>query len=69
MRRTKPASAAASVNGFVTVSATWSNTAGALPNNRDFGLIVLQDQRFASGFNAEFTAMLKAASADATGNC
>jgi V8-like Glu-specific endopeptidase len=32
---------------FVTVSATWSNTGGALPNNGDFGLIVLQDQSFA----------------------
>src|SRR4030095_3599904 len=28
---------------FVLVSATWSNTGGALPNNGDFGLIVLQD--------------------------
>jgi V8-like Glu-specific endopeptidase len=34
---------------FVTVSATWSNTGGALPNNGDFGLIVLQDQSFAGG--------------------
>ena len=34
---------------FVTVSATWSNTAGALPNNGDFGLIVLQDQSFSGG--------------------
>jgi V8-like Glu-specific endopeptidase len=32
---------------FVIVSATWSNTGGALPNNGDFGLIVLQDQSFA----------------------
>jgi V8-like Glu-specific endopeptidase len=32
---------------FVEVSATWSNTNGALPNNGDFGLIVLQDQSFA----------------------
>ena len=32
---------------FVLVSATWSNTGGALPNNGDFGLIVLQDQSFA----------------------
>jgi V8-like Glu-specific endopeptidase len=32
---------------FVEVSATWSNTGGALPNNGDFGLIVLQDQSFA----------------------
>src|SRR5262245_23794669 len=32
---------------FVIVSATWNNTAGALPNNGDFGLIVLQDQSFA----------------------
>src|SRR4029079_19024461 len=31
---------------FVEVSATWSNTNGALPNNGDFGLIVLQDQSF-----------------------
>jgi len=30
----------------VFVSATWSNTGGALPNNGDFGLIVLQDQSF-----------------------
>jgi hypothetical protein len=34
---------------FVIVSATWSNTGGALPNNGDFGLIVLQDQSFAGG--------------------
>src|SRR4029434_7755267 len=31
---------------FVIVSATWNNTGGALPNNGDFGLIVLQDQSF-----------------------
>src|SRR5215470_8524550 len=31
---------------FVIVSATWNNTSGALPNNGDFGLIVLQDQSF-----------------------
>src|SRR5499433_2540188 len=30
----------------VFVSATWNNTGGALPNNGDFGLIVLQDQSF-----------------------
>src|SRR5678816_609161 len=34
---------------FVIVSATWSNTGGALPNNADFGLIVLQDQSFSGG--------------------
>ena len=34
---------------FVIVSATWSNTGGALPNNGDFGLIVLQDQSFSGG--------------------
>jgi V8-like Glu-specific endopeptidase len=32
---------------FVIVSATWNDTGGALPNNGDFGLIVLQDQSFA----------------------
>ena len=31
----------------VFVSATWSNTGGALPNNGDFGVLVLQDQSFA----------------------
>src|SRR5262249_60148986 len=31
----------------VFVSATWNNTGGALPNNGDFGVIVLQDQSFA----------------------
>ena len=31
------------------MSATWSNTGGALPNNADFGLIVLQDQSFSGG--------------------
>jgi V8-like Glu-specific endopeptidase len=31
---------------FVSVSTTWNNTGGALPNNGDFGLIVLQDQSF-----------------------
>jgi len=30
----------------VFVSATWSNTGGALPNNGDFGVLVLQDQSF-----------------------
>jgi len=30
----------------VSVSATWNNTGGALPNNGDFGLLVLQDQSF-----------------------
>src|SRR6516165_1643813 len=30
----------------VFVSATWNNTGGALPNNGDFGVIVLQDQSF-----------------------
>ena len=34
---------------FVVVSATWNNTGGALPNNGDFGLIVLQDQSFSGG--------------------
>ena len=34
---------------FVIVSATWSNTNGVLPNNGDFGLIVLQDQSFSGG--------------------
>jgi V8-like Glu-specific endopeptidase len=34
---------------FVIVSATWNNTGGALPNNGDFGLIVLQDQSFSGG--------------------
>jgi V8-like Glu-specific endopeptidase len=34
---------------FVIVSTTWSNTNGALPNNGDFGLIVLQDKSFAGG--------------------
>ena len=33
----------------VFVSATWNNTGGALPNNGDFGLIVLQDQSFSGG--------------------
>jgi V8-like Glu-specific endopeptidase len=50
---------------FVLVSATWSNTNGALPNNGDFGLIVLQDQSFAgaapvnvrSKVGASFTAV------------
>jgi hypothetical protein len=31
------------------VSGTWNNTGGALPNNGDFGLIVLQDQSFSGG--------------------
>src|SRR5215831_9508895 len=31
----------------VFVSATWNNTGGALPNNGDFVVIVLQDQSFA----------------------
>jgi V8-like Glu-specific endopeptidase len=51
---------------FVIVSATWSNTGGALPNNGDFGLIVLQDQSFSGGapvtvrtkVGASFTAVL-----------
>ena len=34
---------------FVIVSATWNNTGGALPNNGDFGLIVVQDQSFSGG--------------------
>ena len=34
---------------FVIVSTTWSNSGGALPNNGDFGLIVLQDQSFSGG--------------------
>src|SRR5262249_43507789 len=34
---------------FVVVSATWNNTNGALPNNGDFGVIVLQDQGFSGG--------------------
>jgi V8-like Glu-specific endopeptidase len=34
---------------FAIVSATWANSAGALPNNGDFGLIVLQDQSFSGG--------------------
>jgi V8-like Glu-specific endopeptidase len=33
----------------VFVSATWDNTGGALPNNGDFGVIVLQDQSFSGG--------------------
>jgi V8-like Glu-specific endopeptidase len=33
----------------VFVSATWNDTGGALPNNGDFGVIVLQDQSFSSG--------------------
>ncbi len=33
----------------VFVSATWNNTNGALPNNGDFGVIVLQDQSFSGG--------------------
>jgi hypothetical protein len=33
----------------VFVSATWNDTGGALPNNGDFGVIVLQDQNFSSG--------------------
>ena len=31
------------------MSATWNNTGGALPNNGDFGVIVLQDQSFSGG--------------------
>jgi V8-like Glu-specific endopeptidase len=34
---------------FVIVSATWADSGGALPNNGDFGLIVLQDQSFSGG--------------------
>ena len=46
--QTSPQSPFGSWDGqFVIVSATWSNTGGALPNNGDFGLIVLQDQSFA----------------------
>src|SRR5688572_24574770 len=51
---------------FVLVSATWSNTGGALPNNGDFGLIVLQDQSFSGAapvnvptkVGASFTAVI-----------
>src|SRR5678815_970588 len=50
----------------VFVSATWNDTGGALPNNGDFGLIVLQDQGFSGGapvtvkakVGASFTAVL-----------
>jgi V8-like Glu-specific endopeptidase len=53
------------IAGFVNVSATWSNTGGALPNNGDFGLIVLRDQSFSgaapvsvrSKVGASFTAV------------
>jgi V8-like Glu-specific endopeptidase len=34
---------------FAIVSATWNDTGGALPNNGDFGLLVLQDQSFSGG--------------------
>jgi V8-like Glu-specific endopeptidase len=53
---------------FVIVSATWSNTNGALPNNGDFGLIVLQDKSFAGGAPVSVKAKVGASFTAVTSN-